>query len=55
MEFGFEFDSGALPNNNPQRQRSAEVGNASYIFDLLLSVINVRIQTVEIVGVVGEG
>lgn len=34
---------------NDPNDWSAEVGNASYIFDLLLSVINVSVQTVDIV------
>lgn len=34
---------------NDPNDWSAEVGNPSYIFDLLLSVINVSVQTVEIV------
>jgi predicted helicase len=34
---------------NDPNDWSSEVGNASYIFDLLLSVINVSVQTVDIV------
>jgi len=35
---------------NDPNDWSSEVGNASYIYDLLLSVINVSVQTVEIVA-----
>jgi predicted helicase len=34
---------------NDPNDWSAEVGNPSYIFDLLLSIINVSVRTVEIV------
>ena len=40
-------DSGITNNPNDW---SAEVGNPKYILDLLLSVINVSVQTVDIVG-----
>lgn len=39
-------DSGITKNSN---DRSVEVGNPRYILDLLLSIINMSVQTVEIV------
>lgn len=35
---------------NSPNDRAAEVSNPRYILDLLLSVINVSVQTVELVG-----
>jgi len=39
-----------LGNENDPNDWSAEVGNPRYILDLLLSIINVSIQTVDIVN-----